>query len=110
MSRVPSYAAFPSVDAMQAELDRVATAHPGQVRLRRSGTSRLGEPLHALTVGHGPADAVVIGGPHPNEPVGSLTISALIELLCQDAGWCAELGYRWHFVPCGIATERAASR
>ena len=31
-----------------------------------------------LTVGDGPADAVVIGGPHPNEPVGFLAVTALI--------------------------------
>ncbi|WP_240777427.1 M14 family zinc carboxypeptidase [Nonomuraea basaltis] len=100
MSWVSSYAAFPSVDAMQAELDQVAAAHPGLVRLRRIGTSRLGEPLRVLSVGGGPADAVVIGGPHPNEPIGALTVSALIKLLCQDAGLRTELGYRWHFVPC----------
>lgn len=100
MSRVPGYAMFPSVDVMHAELDAVAAAHPGLVRLRRVGTSRLGEPLRVLTVGDGPADAVVIGGPHPNEPVGALTVSALIELLCRDAALRAELGHRWHFIPC----------
>ncbi|MDO0939066.1 M14 family zinc carboxypeptidase [Streptomyces sp. DG2A-72] len=100
MRRVPGYAVFPSVDVMHAELDAVAAAHPGLVRLRRVGTSRLGEPLRVLTVGDGPADAVVIGGPHPNEPVGTLTVSALIELLCEDAALRAELGHRWHFLPC----------
>ncbi|WP_205314918.1 M14 family zinc carboxypeptidase [Nonomuraea lactucae] len=100
MSRVPGYAAFPSVDAMRDEFDQVAAAHPDLVRLRRVGTSRLGEPLRALSIGDGPLDAVVIGGPHPNEPVGALTVSALIQLLCQDAGLRAGLGFRWHFVAC----------
>jgi Zinc carboxypeptidase len=100
LSHVPGYTAFPSVDAMQAELDEMAAAHPDLVRLRHIGTSRLGEPLRALSVGDGPADAVVIGGPHPNEPVGGLTVSALIKLLCEDAELRAKLGYRWHFVPC----------
>ncbi|WP_371779627.1 M14 family zinc carboxypeptidase [Streptosporangium subroseum] len=100
MNRVPGYAAFPSVDAMRAEFDQVAAAHPGLVRLRRIGTSRLGEPLRVLSVGDGPADVVVIGGPHPNEPVGALTVSALITLLCQDAELRTRLGCRWHFVAC----------
>ncbi|WP_268915930.1 hypothetical protein [Actinomadura logoneensis] len=40
------------------------------MRLRRVGASLLGEPLHAVTVGDGPADAVVIAGPHPTSPSG----------------------------------------
>ncbi|MDT0549215.1 M14 family zinc carboxypeptidase [Streptomyces lonegramiae] len=100
LSRVPGSTAFPSVDAMHAELDALAATHPDLVRLRRIGTSRLGEPLRALTVGDGPADAVVIGGPHPNEPVGGLTVRALIKLLCEDPELRAKLGHRWHFVPC----------
>lgn len=97
MNRVPGHAAFPSVDAVQAELEEIAAAHPGLVRLRRIGVSRLGEPLRALTVGDGPADAVVIAGPHPNEPAGTLTALTLIRLLCQDP---ASLGHRWHIVAC----------
>ncbi|WP_223167945.1 M14 family zinc carboxypeptidase [Nonomuraea sp. SYSU D8015] len=100
MNRVPRHAAFPSVDALQAELEELAAAHPDLVRLRRVGVSRLGEPLHAATVGDGPADAVVIAGPHPNEPVGGLTAIALIKLLCGDPELRAELGFRWHVVTC----------
>ncbi|MEU0570991.1 M14 family zinc carboxypeptidase [Nonomuraea sp. NPDC005983] len=100
MSQVPGRAAFPSVDALQAELQALVAAHPKLVRPRRIGASRLGEPLHVLTVGDGPADAVVIAGPHPNEPVGALTALALIKLLCEDSQLQAELGFRWHVVAC----------
>lgn len=100
MSRVPGYAAFPSVDVLHAELDTAAAAYPDLVRLRHIGASRLGEPLRVLTVGDGPADAVVIGGPHPNEPVGFRTVTTLITLLCQDAALRTRLGYRWHFLAC----------
>jgi hypothetical protein len=100
LSRIPDYRSYPLVDAQQAELDDIATTYPDLVWLRRIGTSRLGEPLRALTIGDGPADALVIAGPHPNEPVGSLTVSALINLLCEDSALRTELGYRWHFVAC----------
>lgn len=100
MNRVAPRPSFPSVDDLHAELDALAAAHPDLVRQRRIGTSRLGEPLHVLTIGDGPADAVVIGGPHPNEPVGFLTVVALLDLLCRDAGLRAKLGYRWHFIAC----------
>lgn len=100
MRRVPDVAQFPSVDALHTQLDAIAVAHPGLVRVRRIGMSRLGEPLRVLTVGDGPADAVVIGGPHPNEPIGGLTVGVLAWLLCRDAALREELGYRWHLVPC----------
>ncbi|WP_405145697.1 M14 family zinc carboxypeptidase [Sphaerisporangium sp. NBC_01403] len=100
MRRVPDFDRFPSVDEMHAELDEFARLHPGLVSLRRIGTSRLGEPLRALTVGTGDRDAVIIGGPHPNEPIGALTVSRLIRLLCEDAGLRDGLGYRWHLIPC----------
>ncbi|GAA3097612.1 M14 family zinc carboxypeptidase [Streptosporangium carneum] len=100
ISRVPDYTAFPTVDEMHAELDELAAAHPDLVRLRRIGTSRLGEPLRVATIGSGPRDAVIIGGPHPNEPIGSLTVSALMRQLIEDAWLREEFGFRWHLIPC----------
>lgn len=100
MNRVPDYAAFPTVDQMHAELDELAAAHPHLVRLRRIGTSRLGEPLRVATIGTGPHDAVIIGGPHPNEPIGALTVSSLLRRLIDDARLREEFGYRWHLIPC----------
>ncbi|MBE1563920.1 M14 family zinc carboxypeptidase [Nonomuraea africana] len=100
MNRVPDYAAFPTVDQMHAELDELAAAHPHLVRLRRIGTSRLGEPLRVATIGAGPHDAVIIGGPHPNEPIGALTVSSLLRQLIDDAWLREEFGYRWHLIPC----------
>ncbi|MFC4531975.1 M14 family zinc carboxypeptidase [Sphaerisporangium dianthi] len=100
MRRVPELDRFPGVDEMHADLDEAAARHPGLVRLRRIGTSRLGEPLRVLTVGAGSRDALIIGGPHPNEPIGSLTVSRLTRLLCEDAALREGLGYRWHLIPC----------
>ncbi|OUC87833.1 M14 family zinc carboxypeptidase [Streptosporangium minutum] len=100
MSRVPDYTAFPTVDQMHAELDELAAAHPDLVKLRRIGTSRLGEPLRVATIGSGPHDAVIIGGPHPNEPIGSLTVSSLLRQLVEDASLREDFGYRWHLIPC----------
>lgn len=100
MSQVPDYAAFPTVDQLHAELDELAAAHPDLVRLRHIGASRLGEPLRVATIGTGPRDAVIIGGPHPNEPIGALTVSSLLRRLIDDAWLREEFGYRWHLIPC----------
>ncbi|MFF0431678.1 M14 family zinc carboxypeptidase [Streptomyces sp. NPDC004327] len=100
MGQVPDCTSFPTVDALHAELDALAAAYPALARTRTIGTSRRGDPLRLLTIGDGPANALVIGGPHPNEPIGFRTITALADLLCRDAELREGLGLKWHFVAC----------
>ena len=90
-----------TADELAAESARLAAEHPGVVTHRRVGTSGLGEPLTALTIGdgEGPA-ALVIGLPHPNEPVGGLTALHLARRVAEDGALRARLGLTWHVVPC----------
>lgn len=97
---VPTYERFAGADELEDGLRRIAASAPQAARLRRVGTSRLGSPITCLTVGEGPADALVIGVPHPNEPVGGLTALHLAERLCSAAALRDRLGYRWHIVAC----------
>jgi len=100
LAAVPGFDRFATVDELAAATRRLAGAHPDRARLRRIGTSRLGEPLQCLTIEGGDRDAVVFALPHPNEPVGGLTAVHLATALCEDERLGAELGYRWHIVPC----------
>jgi hypothetical protein len=95
---IPEFGTIPGVDELNREFAEIA-AKAGTA-LRRIGTSRLGEPLWALTVGTGPAQAVVFGGVHPNEPIGALTAIHLARTLVNDAALRGSLGYTWHIVPC----------
>ncbi|MEJ5914520.1 M14 family zinc carboxypeptidase [Pseudokineococcus sp. 1T1Z-3] len=100
---VPDISAFPTVDALLADFHALAAEHPGLVRPRRVGTSRLGEPLEAFTIGEAGADGpahLVVGGVHPNEPIGACTALHLARLLCDDEGLRRRLGATWHVVPC----------
>jgi hypothetical protein len=92
---------FPTVDEMTAFVDGLARAHPDRVLLRDVGVSRQGEPIRLLTV-HNPAAkarVLVIGQPHPNEPIGMATITALLERLVEDPVALAATGAEWHIVP-----------
>lgn len=89
---------YPGVDEQQAELDALVAAYPGLVSVRRIGTSRQGEPIRMASIGEGAANALVLGGPHSNEPVGGLTVRELGRLLCAEPELRA--GLRWHLVPC----------
>jgi hypothetical protein len=100
MAAVPPRDALAGADELAAESARLAAAHPGVVTHRRIGTSGQGEPLTALTVGGSGPSALVIGLPHPNEPVGGLTALHLARRLAEDDGLRARLGLTWHVVPC----------
>ncbi|MEV6136784.1 M14 family zinc carboxypeptidase [Nocardia sp. NPDC051990] len=97
---IPYQHRFPAPDEVSERLDAVAGRHPSLVRRRRVGTSRQGKPIDLVSIGSGPRDALVFAGPHPNEPVGFLTVPYLAELLCADDGLRERLGYTWHLMGC----------
>ncbi|MGW3247278.1 M14 family zinc carboxypeptidase [Streptomyces sp. NPDC001070] len=91
--------AFPSPGDVEAELARIAEDRP-RCRLRHLGLSRGGRPLSMLTVPGGPRQVLVVGGPHPNEPTGHLTILALARLLTRTSTWTTTIGCTWHLLGC----------
>ncbi|WP_166462737.1 murein peptide amidase A [Amycolatopsis acidicola] len=94
---IPEFAQLCTVDEQNAAVDALAAEFPA-ARLRRIGTSRLGEPLRLLSIGAGPDHALVVGGPHPNEPIGLLTVLVLARLVAGDPR--LRDGVTWDFVPC----------
>jgi hypothetical protein len=48
------------------------------------GASAEGRPIELLTIGHGRLPVLLLGVPHPNEPIGTLTLEFLCRLLCED--------------------------
>lgn len=96
----PDHTAFPTVDELNRQLEELRSIHPDVIRVQRIGTSRLGEPISFYSIGEGARSALVVGGVHPNEPIGSLTILHLVEQLTSDAGFREQLDTTWHIVPC----------
>lgn len=75
---------FLTVDEMHAGFQRVAAEHPDLATEKRVGSSKLGEPIHMLTIGSGSRNILLFGCPHPNEPIGSMMLDHLSRLLCTD--------------------------
>ncbi|SHL40879.1 Zinc carboxypeptidase [Pseudonocardia thermophila] len=103
LETVPAFEVFATADELAESSARIAARHPDVVRLRRIGTSGQGEQLCCLTIAppdHFAPDALVVGLPHPNEPIGGLTALHLARRLAEDAGLRARLGHRWHIVTC----------
>ncbi|WP_067541139.1 M14 family zinc carboxypeptidase [Nocardia crassostreae] len=91
---------FPTVDELHAHADRLAAEYPKLVRISEIGRSRAGEPIRDVQIGSGPRQLVVLGNPHPNEPIGMATIRHLLDRLTQAPELSDEIGATWHFVPC----------
>lgn len=106
---LPEFVAFPTVDELLDTLEKLRAQHPDLLTVRRLGTSRLGDPIPLYTLHvHPHADpaspagrsGLVVGGVHPNEPIGSLTIISLVTDLLNEDSLRERLDIQWHIVPC----------
>ncbi|MFB8776247.1 M14 family zinc carboxypeptidase [Streptomyces broussonetiae] len=97
---MPPLLRYPSVDELGERAAALVARHPRDARLRRIGTSRAGTPLLLLSVGHGSRQALVVAGPHPNEPVGGATALRLAERVLADPGLVEGADTTWNLLLC----------
>ena len=97
---VGPHSAFPTVDELLGRFAELASEHPSLVNEKRIGTSRRGDPIPAYSIGSGERSFLVVGGVHPNEPIGFLTAIHLAEQLTTDDQLLASSNATWHIVPC----------
>lgn len=99
LSQVPESTGFLTVDELEASTDDLLGRHP-QISAWQCGVSRQGHPIRCLEVGRGPRHAVIIGLPHPEEPVGTLLLEYLLPLLATT-DLADRLGFRFSIVKVG---------
>lgn len=95
---IPDYQEFLTVDELNASSHQLRERYPQLVSIQVVGKTRNGDPIELLTIAGGDQNAFIFGGPHPNEPIGCMTIEYLSQRLCADDDLRAELGYTWHFI------------
>jgi hypothetical protein len=95
MDPLPHFLTYEMLQARTREQLRVAAS---LIEVRSLGQSRSGRPIELISIGSGERSALVVGAPHPNEPIGCLTIERLLDRLIQDEAFRANSGYRWHFI------------
>ncbi|MFF6994479.1 M14 family zinc carboxypeptidase [Streptomyces sp. NPDC008313] len=88
------------MDELGVRAAALVARHPRDARLRRVGTSRAGIPLWLLSVGHGSRQALVVAGPHANEPVGGATVLRLAERALADPRLCEGADVTWNLLLC----------
>ncbi|MFR9753512.1 M14 family zinc carboxypeptidase [Nocardia sp. 004] len=90
--------AFPTVDELNAFADALVADYPDRVSSTELGRSRGGDPIREIRVGSGEQHILVLGNPHPNEPIGMATIRHLLGRMVADDA--VTVGATWHFVLC----------
>ncbi|MFD5831083.1 M14 family zinc carboxypeptidase [Lentzea sp. NPDC060358] len=94
--------AFPTVDEVREFGARMAREHADRAVLSEIGRSRAGDPVQLLAVRAGKprGRVLVVGQPHPNEPIGMATVVALAGRLLADPAALDATGADWFFVLC----------
>lgn len=100
LGQVPERTTFPTLDEVNAFACDLAAEFPALASLTEIGHSAGGEALISLTIGCGERRVLVVGNPHPDEPIGLATIQHLADRLVRDAEFLAETNATWHFVLC----------
>jgi hypothetical protein len=95
---VPDYQKFLSLEELDESSRILADEFPDWVKLDTVGHSSEQRPIHLLTVGKGSRSALFIGAPHPNEPIGTLTLDFMSRHLCEDRELASRYDCQFHFI------------
>jgi hypothetical protein len=94
---VPNYKEFLTVDELDNSSRKLAEEHE-EVELLNLGSSSLGRPILCLKIGKGKKNALLFAFPHPNEPIGSLTVEFLSGYLSENPEVTKDIGYTWYLI------------
>lgn len=100
VSNVPDYKFFFSLDEMDESTRQLAERYPDIVTVSEIGKSRNGHPLWCIRIGDGPKNALCFACPHPNEPIGAMTMEYFSRALAENRHLREELGFTWYIIKC----------
>jgi len=100
IDEVPNYRFFYTVDELNESSEKLAKMYPRKVEIFEIGKSRMGEKIKALKIGKGKKTALLFGFPHPNEPIGSMTLEYFSWKLLEYEELLGRLGFIWYIVKC----------
>ncbi len=100
LQNVPEYQEFYTVSELDEAAMKIAAEHPEQAALTSIGRSGNGHEIYRLTIGKGSKHCICFGCPHPNEPIGAMTVITLAKILAENEALLEETGFVWHLIPC----------
>jgi len=97
LNNVPDYTEFMTVDELDASSRDLAEKYKN-VELIELGKTDSGRPILCLKIGNGKKNALLFAFPHPNEPIGSMTVEFLSNYLPKNPELLQKLDYTWYFI------------
>jgi hypothetical protein len=90
-SAVPEYSELMTIEELSQSSLELVRSFSSLARTEVIGASSEGRPIERLIIGHGSRRALMVGVPHPNEPIGTLTLDFLSRHLCERSDVLEEL-------------------
>lgn len=100
LSKIPDYKAFYTVDELDEQIDLLEVQYPDIVKVREVGNSKNGHPIRCMKIGSGNKNALCFACPHPNEPIGAMTLITMARIFAEDPELLAETDFTWYLIPC----------
>ncbi len=97
ISQIPAYKEFMTIEELDESSKKLADEFDS-VDLIEIGKSESGHPIYCLKIGEGKKNILFFGFPHPNEPIGSLTVEFLSRYLAENKDFTQNTGYTWHMI------------
>ncbi|WP_313164870.1 M14 family zinc carboxypeptidase [Sedimentibacter sp.] len=100
IDNVPDYKVFLTVDELNESTLRLQSKYPDIVKVFEAGKSRENHSILCLKIGSGSKNAFCFACPHPNEPIGAMTLEYLSWALAEDDEFRESTGYTWYIIKC----------
>jgi len=105
LNQVPNYKEFMTIAELDASSKRLAQDFE-HVNLKEIGKSKGGRTIYCLKIGEGKENALLFAFPHPNEPIGSMTLEFLSHYLAENREFTKKTGFTWYLIK-GIDVDGA---
>lgn len=100
LEQIPNYKEFLTVDELNESSKKLVEQYPEKADLRVVGRARNNEDIYCLKIGNGELKALLFAFPHPNEPIGSMTLEYLSWRLVEDDEFRDKMNTTWYIVKC----------
>ena len=97
LSQIPEYKEFMTIAELNDSSKKLAKDF-NHVELKEIGKSREGRTIYCLKIGEGKENVLLFGFPHPNEPIGSMSLEFLSQFLAENPEFTNETGYTWYLI------------
>ncbi|MFX1316674.1 MAG: M14 family zinc carboxypeptidase [Promethearchaeota archaeon] len=97
LKEIPDYQEFMTVEELDNSSKKLADEFKN-VEIINIGKSGLGRPILCLKVGKGKNNALLFAFPHPNEPIGSITLEFLSRYLAENPDITKKFDYTWYMI------------